>query len=445
MKKITIVTINLNMREDLERTIRSVVSQKCDRGEYQYIIVDGMSGDGSIDTIERYGDEIDTVIVERDNGIFDAMNKGISSAHGEYIYFLNAGDRFFDDFVLRDIIDIVSSQSKKHNIICGNVATYRSGKRLGMANVEPWIPHQGAFVKTELMKRYRFDDGYRIFGDMDLWRRMKNDAIFEYLKIDRTIAKMELDGVGSDPRYAPKRLRDKWRYAKKHGDYKNLIGTYILQYSGYIAYRLFGEDFYYHRFTRLSSMMKKMVRRPYWSTRRIIYSIYSISTYPIYRLLMRRYGLWSFIHPCSSIGNHNLLSIGRHVEINHNVTIWGDEIEIGDYVQLNPNVSIYGKVYLGRYVMVGPGCMIAGGHHSFDSAEIPMRFQGGESMGVRIDEDVWLGANCVVRDGIHIGKGAVIGAGSVVTGDIPPMSVCYGNPARVVRKRDTSKITRGES
>ena len=96
--KLSIVTICYNAESEIEKTILSVSKQLFK--DYEYIIVDGKSNDKTMDIIERYSDKIDTIISEPDNGIYDAMNKGIDCAKGKWTIFLNAGDYFYNDEVL---------------------------------------------------------------------------------------------------------------------------------------------------------------------------------------------------------------------------------------------------------------------------------------------------------------------------------------------------------
>lgn len=99
--KISIITVCYNASSVIEDTILSVINQTyCNK---EYIIIDGDSNDGTVDIIKKYEDHIDNWISEPDNGIFDAMNKGIRMASGEWINMMNAGDRFFSEFVLEDI------------------------------------------------------------------------------------------------------------------------------------------------------------------------------------------------------------------------------------------------------------------------------------------------------------------------------------------------------
>lgn len=90
MKQISIITINYNNASGLEKTIRSVVEQTYN--EYEYIIIDGASSDKSKEVIQEYQRYIDFWCSEKDSGIYNAMNKGIQKASGEYLLFLNSGD-----------------------------------------------------------------------------------------------------------------------------------------------------------------------------------------------------------------------------------------------------------------------------------------------------------------------------------------------------------------
>ena len=96
--KYSIITINYNNRDGLENTIKSVINQTCQ--DFEYIVIDGGSTDGSVDVINKYADKIDYWISEPDKGIYNAMNKGILRAHGEYLNFMNSGDYFYDNEVL---------------------------------------------------------------------------------------------------------------------------------------------------------------------------------------------------------------------------------------------------------------------------------------------------------------------------------------------------------
>jgi acetyltransferase-like isoleucine patch superfamily enzyme len=185
----------------------------------------------------------------------------------------------------------------------------------------------------------------------------------------------------------------------------------------------------------MKTKINKLRSHPFIGINRLINTTYSLLLFPIRFVLYRKIGFLTKIHPLASINNFTNVSIGKCSEINRNVNIWTTHIVIGDYVQINPGTSIYGRVVIGNYVMIGPNCMLSGGSHGFELTTIPMQFQQSIEKEIKIEDDVWIGANCVILGGCIIGKGSIIGAGSVVTNDIPGYSIAVGNPATVIKKR----------
>ena len=100
--KVSVITVCYNTAECIENAITSVLSQTYK--DIEYIIIDGRSTDGTLDIINNYRESISTLVSEKDNGIYDAMNKGIGIATGEVIYFLNSDDVLFDEDVIGDIV-----------------------------------------------------------------------------------------------------------------------------------------------------------------------------------------------------------------------------------------------------------------------------------------------------------------------------------------------------
>lgn len=110
---------------------------------------------------------------------------------------------------------------------------------------------------------------------------------------------------------------------------------------------------------------------------------------------------------------------------------------IGDYSGIGENCVIPKDTIIGKYVMMAPEVHIVANNHTFDDTEKPMCFQGsveGQSPTV-IEDDCWIGVRSIFTPGHHIGKGSIIGAGSVVTRDVEPYSIVGGNPAKLIRKR----------
>ncbi len=139
-------------------------------------------------------------------------------------------------------------------------------------------------------------------------------------------------------------------------------------------------------------------------------------------------------------GNDGLW-IGANAYVGRNTILNCKEgsISVGDYTNISANCSLLSEteIVLGRYCFLAGHCyLVAGGNHSFADVTKPIMFQPSVSKGgIRVGDDVWLGAGVIVLDGVTIGPGTVVGAGAVVTGPLPEYSVAVGSPAKVVRDR----------
>lgn len=138
------------------------------------------------------------------------------------------------------------------------------------------------------------------------------------------------------------------------------------------------------------------------------------------------------------------IRIGNDFKILRNATINTIEkgfIEIGDNVHVGESsmITAYQKVKIGNNVMIGPHNIIVDLSHGKDRLDIPMRIQPPTAKTIVIEDDVWISSNCVILPGVTIGKGSVIGAGAVVTKDIPAYAIAGGVPAHVLKWRDPAK------
>lgn len=426
---ISIVTVSLNNFAGVVRTLESVREQGF--ADYEHILIDGGSADGTVDYVAKCLALKLLWISEADRGVFDAMNKGVSLASGRYIYFLNSGDIFKDPDVLRSIS---TELQKEVPILCGRVRTTRNGVFVGMADLGHWLPHQGAFVRADIQKRFPFDARLRIFGDLDFWMRLQFAGLFDPVRVERVIAEMEMDGLGNHPRFVGERWRDKIRLHVKHRNVFRLLADSVLLGTAALAYKLGGEHTY-HRFMQIAQLAKRAWSNPWTAVSRIWMAAHSLVMWPFRACVYNSIGFLAFVHPSAVVRNYNRISIGPRAVINHFVTLNCTSLHVGAYSQINPGSVIYGRVHVGNHVMIGPNVTISGGSHRFDRTDVPMMFQGSREQGIFIEDDVWVGANVVIVDGVRIGQGAIVGAGSVVTRDVSAGAIVHGVKASTFRKR----------
>lgn len=200
--KISVVTVSYNAAATIEETIQSVVNQTYDNIEY--IIIDGGSTDGTVDIIKKYADRIAYLVSEPDGGIYDAMNKGIAVATGDYINFMNAGDRFNGKHILEEVFDS-SINISLADIIYGNaIFSYPWGNLLvrprALTEFKSYDPifHQSSFTKLLLLKNLPFDISFKIAGDYNFFYKCYiSDKKFKYLDISMAIFDAS-DGISSN-------------------------------------------------------------------------------------------------------------------------------------------------------------------------------------------------------------------------------------------------------
>lgn len=200
--KVSIITINFNNKDGLDKTINSVISQSYKN--IQYIVIDGASTDGSIEVIKNNDSYIDYWISEPDSGIYQAMNKGVDKAVGDYLLFLNSGDFLHEQTIIEKIIHYLGN----HDIVIGKAQCFPSGFIGWQDIILPFtlldfykggpIPHPATFIKKEVFKLYRYDEKLKIVSD---WKFFLQAIIFSNcscILIDEVISWFEEGGVSSN-------------------------------------------------------------------------------------------------------------------------------------------------------------------------------------------------------------------------------------------------------
>lgn len=173
---ISIITVSYNAERTIESTILSVINQTYNNVEY--IVIDGGSKDETLDIIKKYDRRITSWVSEADGGVYDAMNKGIKQASGEWILFLNCGDVFSSNTVLSELIGLL--KETEATVIYGDTfyAFSSSLKKrvnaLPIERIKKKMPfcHQSTFLRTSIAKEYLFDCTYKICGDYHQFYRI---------------------------------------------------------------------------------------------------------------------------------------------------------------------------------------------------------------------------------------------------------------------------------
>lgn len=199
---ITVISVSFNCENMVNKTIESLASQTYK--DFEYLVVDGKSLDKTVEKIEEYHSLFKNmrVISEKDSGIYDAMNKGVSNARGKYIFFLNFGDCLHDEDVLINMAkkmksnaDVYYGDIEKNDteIIQKNKATL-----FNCIYREYMICHQSIFSKRDLLLKYPFDLGFRLCADRDwLIKVLYDDYKIEYCNY--LICRYDTTGISSNP------------------------------------------------------------------------------------------------------------------------------------------------------------------------------------------------------------------------------------------------------
>ncbi|MGN6179198.1 MAG: glycosyltransferase family 2 protein [Mucilaginibacter sp.] len=216
---LSVITIVYNNVKDIERTILSVVNQTYQNIEY--IIIDGLSNDGTLDVIHKYENRIARIISEKDEGIYDAMNKGLAIATGDYVIFMNSGDEFFDPatvaavFASADNADIYYGETemiddngqslgqRRHK--APKQFNWRSFK-YGMS-----VSHQAIYIKRSLVEPY--DRQYQLSADIDWILRIARKAK-TIVNVNRYVAKYLVGGMSKKKH--KQSLVERFNIMKKH-------------------------------------------------------------------------------------------------------------------------------------------------------------------------------------------------------------------------------------
>lgn len=230
--KISIITVVFNNVHDMGYTLSSVAYQTYPNIEY--IVVDGGSTDGTLELIHAYSEQIDVLISEEDNGIYDAMNKGLVRATGDYVLFLNSGDELYDKDTVRDIVekgcgaDIIYGETKlvdERRQIIGD-RRHKAPKKMDWRSFRYGmsICHQAIYVKREIAPKY--NTAYKLSSDID-WVIESAKMARSTQHIHQYVARYLVGGL-SQKRHVES-LKERYQIFKSHyGWFQNIVNHFII-------------------------------------------------------------------------------------------------------------------------------------------------------------------------------------------------------------------------
>lgn len=402
MEKVSVITVVFNDVKHIKDTMESFFSQTYENKEY--IVIDGGSTDGTKEIIECYADRLAYWCSEPDGGIYDAMNKGISHATGDWINFLNCGDRFCADDTIEKVMDY--SNGSTVDVIYGNAIAdngiqydyVNAGTNLSQLEFKAIYRHGCSFMKTEIQKKFLYDTSKsNKFGfalDYDAIYRMYH-AKCNFLKVPIFIQTYLSEGASNNITKSLKynyRITTQYEWSSKKLKYylRHVINYRLKHNTPFKLLRLFIYGFF------LNSIMPCI---PSWSIRKSFYKLLSINV-----------GKGSVIDRRNYFLTPKLFSIGEYSHINRDCIL-----------------DARGGIHIGNSVSISCKVNIITGSHDVNSKDFH-----GIYTPIIINDFAWLGIGCTILQGVTIGKGAVVCAGAIVTKDVSPYEIVAGVPARKI-------------
>lgn len=398
--RVSVITVAFNAVNDIRTTLESFFSQTWENKEL--IVIDGGSTDGTVDVIKEYADRIGFWCSEPDRGIYDAMNKGIAKASGDWINFLNCGDYYVSPTSIEDVMK--SKAAEGADVIYGNSIEVDNVKNKDMVAGDdpkmiayfPIYRHGSSFVKATVQKSHLFDlsKSSKLHYSLDeemIFRLFKGGAIFK--KADVFIEAYKKEGTSNHP------YKNLWynylitSEGKFHlAKFALLLKLWLIEFiKGSTAYTIL------KAFIMGYCVNDVLPHIPFWSWRKCYL-----------RLLGMGIGKGSFVMKRTYMFNPNRIKIGQYSHINRACFLDGrGGIMIGNSVSVSHNVSI------------------VTGSHDIHSPQFLGIFKP-----ITIDDYAFIGIGATILQNVHIGKGAVVCAGAVVNKDVEPYEIVGGVPAR---------------
>lgn len=476
--KISIIIATWNAAKTLNRCLDSIVPQLTN--ETELIIIDGGSKDNTNEIIDSYGNQVSVHITEPDKGIYDAWNKGVKNAKGDWVMFIGADDILLPNAINSYLEAIRNTPNvNSYDYICAhNEYVDMKGKLLKILGGKPtWSKMRRSMIAAHvasLHNRYNlfekiggYNLNFKICADYELLLRKKSKL--KALMIPAHIARMTVGGMS----FSTKAIIETYKIRELHHSLPSIVNK-LLFIKDWIAFKLFifrkkmggvlsfsgiitrikGEDYQIDSSIPLTCLFKLFCKK----SCDLLYGMIRFRTFK------RVFVSPSSIIICGSkIHFGKNFSIGKKCYINamsKNGLICGDNVSIGyqTYIELTGSLhQLADKMVIGNNVGLGShgfyGCgkggleigddTIIGNYvsfhpenHVFADTNVLIRKQGVVGKGIKIGMNCWIGAKATFLDGTILGNGCVVAAGAVVTGHFPDNSIIGGIPAKIIKKRE---------
>lgn len=243
--KLSVITINLNNSEGLAKTIKSILSQTFK--DYELLIIDGSSSDSSIQIINQNANKLKYWVSEPDNGIYNAMNKGILKSKGDYCFFLNSGDYFPNERVLENVF----KSEFQEEIIFGNLLVLLNGQVVGKSKgkekltfidiYSSILKHQSSFIHRVLFDKFGlYNERLKIIADWEFFLKTVGLGGASYKYIDIDVACFDNNGISNNSgalisqernsvisTYIPPMMQRDYEFLLKFGKYEIVTKHHI--------------------------------------------------------------------------------------------------------------------------------------------------------------------------------------------------------------------------
>lgn len=404
---VSVITVVRNDVAHIRQTLESALAQQ--GVSVQYIVLDGASTDGTAELIAEYADRLSYWHSRPDRGMYDALNKGLKLAAGDYISVLNSGDTYCSPTALCDALadvgeaqpaDVIYGHSVEVNDVWNREVRCNADTEL--LKLAPTFRHGSSLVRREVHLSHPFDLsqqsrlGYAL--DWEMLHRLYAEG-YRFVAVDRFIESYRAEGMSNHPY---RNILYNYSITSRGPATKLTALKRLLKDSLYITLK---DSFVYNLLhaIALEYMINDILPHiPFWSWRKLWL-----------RLIGMKIGEGSFVHKRTQFINANLITLGKHSDVNSQCLLDGrGGLTIGDSVSISHRVNILT------------------GSHDYRSENFQGVFHP-----IEIKDYAWIGVNATILQGVTVGKGAVVCAGAVVTHDVPDYAVVAGVPARQIAER----------